>query len=60
MKTDFYEYLKNIRNFSTNTINNYIFDLEIFERFIIDNSLAANINLVNSPRILRHFISWMQ
>jgi len=60
MKTDFYEYLKNIRNFSTNTINNYIFDLEIFERFIIDNSLAANINLVNRPRILRHFISWMQ
>lgn len=51
------DYLKTIKNYSNNTIINYLKDIEDFNNFILSEELAPNLAEATRTRLARHFLA---
>ena len=56
----FKEYLITIKNYSNNTVVNYLIDLEDFDNFLKKEELAANVLEAKRERLARHYLAFLE
>lgn len=55
----FRDYLANIKNYATNTVNSYYKDICEFQEFIVQERMAAGLLQIRNNRICKNYISYL-
>ncbi len=56
---NFANYLLSIKNYSSNTSNSYLLDINLFRKYLKEFKLAPNLLRVNSMRIGKNFVAYL-